>query len=433
MSQDDPFSVFGDDDRTIVRPTPGGRRGPAKESIPSISTPTKMPKFEDDLPGPFLYGENLIVANALPLLSLVSRLSAAVSHPAIQDLQQQLVNKLREFEGHCLRQGVRQEQVKIASYALCTLLDETILNTPWGAQSFWGHQSLLVLFHKEAWGGDRFFQILTQLVQQPSQNLFLIELFYLCISLGFQGKYRIDQSGPNALEQLRSELYSHIQQGRGDFERELSPRWQGLRDLRNALIRYVPLWVIAAAAGVLLLMVYLGFAFAINGASDPLSKQLFALAQEDIKLDFPAVSAVKTPTGRAERFKKLLAQEIGRNMVEVIDDRTLRIYNSFQSGSDRIKPEFAPMLDKIARELETGQDQVLVTGHTDDRPIFSAKFPSNWHLSAARAKNVAGILLALPGLAGKIRSEGRADNEALFPNDSTEHRALNRRVDLLIK
>jgi type VI secretion system protein ImpK len=74
-----------------------------------------------------------------------------------------------------------------------------------------------------------------------------------------------------------------------------------------------------------------------------------------------------------------------------------------------------------------------VTGHTDDKPIVSARFPSNWHLSAARAKNVLAILTSSAQLHGALRSEGRADGEPLVPNDSPEHRAMNRRVDLLVK
>ena len=87
----------------------------------------------------------------------------------------------------CTRES-GQEQVKIASYFLCSLIDETVLNTPWGNQSNWGHHSLLIQFHNEAWGGERFFQILDRLKQQPAQGLNLLELAYLCLSLGFEGK-----------------------------------------------------------------------------------------------------------------------------------------------------------------------------------------------------------------------------------------------------
>ncbi|MBS1214183.1 MAG: type / secretion system protein DotU family, partial [Proteobacteria bacterium] len=262
-----------------------------------------------------------------------------------------------------------------------------------------------------------------------------LELLHLCLSLGFEGKYRVVPNGLNTLEQLRGELYRLILSLRGDFERELSPRWRGIKDARHALARYVPLWVVAAASGAILILVYLGYAFAVNSASDPVYKELFALA----KLEVPMVRPDVRPTlpapqpVRLDRYQRLLAPEIARKMVEVVDDHTLRIYNSFASGNDRLRPDFVPMLTKIAKELENGQEQVLVTGHTDSQPMFSARFPSNWHLSNSRAKNVAALLLANPALAGRVRSEGRADTEALFPDDTPGHRALNRRVDILIK
>jgi type VI secretion system protein ImpK len=325
--------------------------------------------------------------------------------------------------------------MRMASYGLCTFLDEIIQNTPWGSQSNWGHQSLLILFHKEAWGGERFFQILEHLVKQPAQNLPLIELCYVLLSFGFEGKYRVMANGSNELEKQRLELYQLTQRVRGDFPPELSPRWHGQKTGNSSLITQVPLWVFASAAGGLLLLCYLGFAYFINSASDPTYRELLKLAKEPVQVAAAVTITPPAPVvaNRLERFKPLLREEISQNMVEVVDDSIIRVRNSFPSGSDQVKPEFLPMLKKIAKELENEQDSILVTGHTDDKPIVSARFPSNWHLSAARAKNVLAILTASAQLKGSARSEGRADGEPLEPNDTPEHRALNRRVDILIK
>jgi type VI secretion system protein ImpK len=274
------------------------------------------------------------------------------------------------------------------------------------------------------------------LVRQPAQNLNLIELCYLSLSLGFQGKFRISQNGLNELDKYRLELYQLIQRVRGDFERTLSPRWQGLKDVRNALIKFVPLWVVGAVAVAVLLLVYLAFLFSISRASDETLSHLAALGREKITTAQPLPPPVFKPpvAGRQERFTVLLKDEIAKNMVEVIDDRTLRIRNSFPAGSDQVKSEFAPMLRKIAAELATGQDRVLVTGYTDNSPIHSIRFPSNWDLSMSRAKHVADILVESGGLsAANVQSKGKADEDSLVPNDSPEHRALNRRVDISIQ
>jgi type VI secretion system protein ImpK len=441
VSQDDPFAPFGDEDKTILRPSPGGRRRPAPQAPEPAPAPPafQVPDFYAEAHRQAVFGENPFVSAALSLLSLAARLRGTAVHSAVAELQQELVKELRNFENRVLQRGIPQTQVRLASYALCALLDETVLNTPWGAQSSWGHQSLLVIFHKEAWGGEKFFQFLEGMLRQPAQHLDLIELFWLCLALGFEGRYRVMQNGANQLEQVRTEVHQLIRRLRKDFEPELSIRWRGLRDVRNPLARYVPLWVIAAAAGVLLVLVYLGFALAINGASDAVARDLYTLGREEAPIAPRAAVAATPPpaqpviVAKAGRFKRVLAQEIGQGRVEVVDDRILRIRNSFASGSDRLKPEFPPMFAKIAKELESGGDRVLITGHTDDKPIFSARFPSNFDLSTARAKNVGDILEASAALGGKVKYEGRADYEPLVPNDSTEHRAMNRRVDILIQ
>ncbi|OQW67445.1 MAG: type IV secretion protein DotU [Proteobacteria bacterium ST_bin11] len=429
---------FGDDDKTVLRPSPGGRL-PPQSSVTQIPPSAPLPTPSLNIPSlsqlSSVKSDSLLTLSA-GILSLAARLRTTVSYSGVDELKQKLAKEVREFENCGLNAGFQQETMRMASYGLCTFLDEIIQNTPWGSQSNWGHQSLLILFHKEAWGGERFFQILDHVVKQPAQNLALIELCYVLLSFGFEGKYRVMANGANELEKQRLELYQLTQRVRGDFPAELSPRWHGQKSANTSLISQVPLWIFASVAGGLLLLCYLGFAFFINSASDPVYRELLKLAKEPLQIATAAtISPPPAPVvaNRLERFKPLLRDEIAQNMVEVVDDSIIRVRNSFPSGSDQVKPEFLPMLKKIAKELENEQDSILVTGHTDDKPIVSARFPSNWHLSAARAKNVLAILTVSAQLKGSARAEGRADGEPLAPNDTPEHRALNRRVDILIK
>ena len=438
MAQGGPFS---NDDNTIIRPSPGGRM-PSQQTNQTQRIPSKPlqpPNIEQDIPffNVFNTRESAsLLELSAGILSLAARLKATVSYPAIDDLKQKLAKQVSEFERQALGSGLQQEQVRMASYTLCTFLDELIQNTPWGSQSNWGHQSLLILFHKEAWGGERFFQIVENLVKQPAQNLSLIEFCHVLLSFGFEGKYRVMAQGLNDLEKQRLELFQLIQRVKGDAPVDLSPRWRGLGILKPSLASQLPLWVLATVASGILLLCYLGFAFAINTASDPTYKALLGLSRETVAM--PVEQAVQpnmipVVVHHLERFKPLLAEEIAKNMVEVVDDNIIRIRNSFASGSDQVKPEFLPMLKKIAQELAKEPASILVTGHTDDKPMVSARFPSNWHLSTARAKHVLVILQNAAPLQGSARDECRADGEPLEANDTPEHRAFNRRVDILIK
>jgi type VI secretion system protein ImpK len=437
MNQHDSSSKFDDDTGTIIIPSPGGRRqetSDRREASFGIRGTVAV-----DLGKVPATGSNPFTSGAFSLLSLVPKLRRLPLHQAIHELRERLVSEIKGFESGALQQGVSQEQVKVATYFICSLIDQTVLNTPWGSHSDWGHHTLLVRFHNEAWGGETFFVILDRLLQRPVQNLHLLELAYLCLSLGFEGKYRTMDHGMRALEQLRQELYLQIQRIKGEPEHDLSLHWQGLRDLRNPLIRYVPLWVLTAVAGLLLIVIYLGFSYALNRTSDDVYDQLTAMAQETLRTTQPRSGPKVAPLivnepQLVERLRKLLAPEISKNMVAVLEGPILRIPNAFPSGSDRIREEFRPMLVKIAQELKDEPNRIQIIGHTDSQPIrFSARFPSNWHLSDARAREVAGLLVSAGPLGNRMDSEGHADTEPIAPNDTQDNKALNRRIDIFIR
>ena len=436
MSPSDPFSEFGDDDRTIIRPSPGGRRRQPPASSPAGFNASGIdgPKFRAG----DLEGSNPLISCSFALLSLVTKLRNLPQHNATSELQQQLVGEIKSFENRVLQKGASRNQVDITKLFLCSLIDETVLNTPWGNSCGWANNSLSNLFFKEVRGGEKFFQILDRLKQQPAQNLNLLEFAYLCLSLGFEGKYRSSDSGAHALEKERQEIYLLVQRLRGDAPRELSIHWQGMRDLSNPLSRYVPFWVLVVVAGALLMLVYMGYALAIRGTTDGVYDELITMAQKVEETQpiqtLPPVQRQKLPPSLTDRFRKLLAGEIAQNQVGVLDGPILRIFNSYPSGRARIKQEFRPMLAKIARELQNDASRIVVIGHTDNQKIkFSARFKSNWHLSRARAENAANILNENGALGKRVSFEGMADKDPIAPNDTKKNRALNRRIDIHIR
>ena len=333
-----------------------------------------------------------------------------------------------------MQQGYSEEQVRTASYLICSLVDETVLNTPWGSESFWGHDTLLVKFHKKTSGGEEFFPIVEGFMRRPTENLDLLELAYMCLSLGFEGKFRLSPRGDRALEELRTDIYTEIQRLRGDSGVALSVNWQGLRDLRSPLTRYVPMWVLWAGACLLLMLAYLGFSYSINKESDRIYGDWMTIASQEAKIPQPPPNYAVAPAPASfPNFRDLLANEIHRKMVVVLSGPILRLTNAFDSGSDRIRGEYMPLLTKIAQAFRNNKLSVEVAGHTDNRPIFSARFPSNWDLSNARAKKVAEALKAEGTPANLVTYKGMADKEPIAPNDTPAHRALNRRVDIHIR
>ncbi len=107
---------------------------------------------------------------------------------------------------------------------------------------------------------------------------------------------------------------------------------------------------------------------------------------------------------------------------------------TFRTGEAALNAHAAALLERILSLLLAESDcQVLIAGHTDDLPIQNAEFRSNWHLAAARAISVAEYFLA-GGLAPeRVVTQGFAEYQPLFPNDSEEHRQKNRRVEIVLR
>ena len=122
-------------------------------------------------------------------------------------------------------------------------------------------------------------------------------------------------------------------------------------------------------------------------------------------------------------------------VVQELSDRIrIRIISGdlFASGSDKVNLIYQPIIRKIARALESTKGQVLITGHTDKQQVISSRYPSNWHLSLARATRIADILAKDTRLNGRLLPEGRGSSEPVIGGSNTndDQHALNRRVEI---
>jgi chemotaxis protein MotB len=106
---------------------------------------------------------------------------------------------------------------------------------------------------------------------------------------------------------------------------------------------------------------------------------------------------------------------------------------SFKSGSASLDPEFFEVMDKITAVLKDRSGKIVVAGHTDNIPIRTGRFRSNWELSSARAVTVLHAMLRNPEIdENRVLVEGHADTVPLVENDTRENRAKNRRVELIV-
>lgn len=440
MSRDD---MAADQDATFLVPRPGGKGAPPIANIPnpapeaSPAPPSRSAPAEAPAPGTIhTSGINPLLRAANPLLDLIVPLRHMSTHSDLEDLRRRLVDGVREFESEAREANLSLEALSAARYALCTFLDETVSSTPWGGGGAWSGRSLLILFHNEASGGEKFFLILQRLAQDPRTNIDVLELMYVCLALGMEGRYRLIEGGRAQLDVLRERLLAMIRERRGPVERDLSPHWQGVVDKRNPLMRLLPLWVLAALTGVILMALQLAFSISLNRASDPVFAALHGVRTAVAEPAGPRKAAPAIEPARP-RLAAFLAPEIAQGLVSVADLPgksviTLHGDGMFGSGSADVSSGFYPLLNRIGDALKTVPGRVVVAGHTDDQRIVSARFPSNWHLSQARAEAVKQVLAARTGTPDRFVAEGRGDTEPLVPNDSAASRARNRRVDVTV-
>ena len=219
-------------------------------------------------------GKNALVNSAVTLFSLAVQLRGSMTNNNVESLKAHISNEIQKFEKVAKNTGVANEQISVARYALCTLLDETVMNTPWGNASKWSEQSLLSIFHRENLGGEKFFALIDRASTEPVRNLLLLEFLYVCLALGFEGKYGIINNGKEKLEEVRENLYRLLRTHTADIERDLSPNWRNHENRSSRLIKYIPLWVVAAISGAVLLSLFIGFSYLLNSNAIPVLMEL---------------------------------------------------------------------------------------------------------------------------------------------------------------
>jgi type VI secretion system protein ImpK len=391
-----------------------------------------------------LGGLNPLIAIANPVLGAVPQIRRALRHPNPQLLRKQLREQLESFQTSATSADIPGRTVEWAVYALCALLDESAASTPWGAE--WSDQGLLRDLRDEAGAAEGFFALLERLTSDPEENVELIEFFYVCMALGFEGRHR-GPEGRHELTRVRDRIYSLISRRRPRPRDGLSEHWRSPLDPlavqaadravpSPALlapverVRAMPLRAKLSIGGALLGTLLVGWLVAMRFADDPKSElrhtPVAPQPAEPQQAQQPAAPAVAQGSDLPRELgdAALVSQKDGIVRIELRHDR------QFATGAVRPDAGLRPLIERIARALDRAPGAIVVTGHADGTPARSG---GNQALSLARARSVAALIAG--GLADpkRVRAEGKGDAEPLVPNDSDANRAKNRRVVIEVR
>ncbi|MFC0140525.1 DotU family type VI secretion system protein [Erwinia mallotivora] len=375
---------------------------------------------------------NPLVAAANALLNAIPQIRHSVTHADPGGLRQRLIDEMRQFEMNCQRAGLPYEVIIGARYCLCTALDEAAALTPWGSRGVWPGQGLLVTFHNETWGGEKFFQLLARLSQNPREQIILLELINYCLQLGFEGRYRVLDNGRSQLETIRQRLLQMIRSVRGGYAPPLSPHPEDHPVTRKLWRPVVPLWACAALVGFLACLFYILLNWRLGDATRPVLASVWQMPLPEVTIQNPA-----PPAPAALNLKGFLRPEIEQGLVSVKDEAdqsvvTLKGDGLFTSGSTAVRGRYEEVLDRVAQAMNNVSGRILVIGYSDNVPIRSARFASNYELSLARAQSVQERLQQHLSQPQRVKAEGRGETNPLVPNTTAENRARNRRVDITL-
>jgi len=433
MDPDDPFANPDFSDRTVVKPIPGGRRADFRKP----SDQPKPPASDGPVKLHHLGHLNPLEHAASTLLALLTRLSSFPDQVDTGKLHELMTHEIHQFQKQALTEGIDQKTVYTARYVLCTAIDEAVLNTPWGSDSGWAQNSLLSSFHQEVSGGERFFSMLKELSETPTRNRELLELMYLCLSLGFEGRYRVAKGGKDKLLAIREWLYQQLDKAGEPVEHTLSPHWQGVRDIQNPVIRAIPLWVLGAVAIALLTLLFSLLLTSLNQQSDPVYAAIHKMQPPNYIATPPRPSPPIATPKKQPILSQLLAAEIKQKKIQVKEQSGLNKVvipgdRLFRSGSATINSSVIPLLQQITAQLNKLPGSIRIIGHSDSDPIHTARFPSNWALSKSRADAVAAIVRQNLNDPKRLSTEGRAELEPVASNETRAGKAKNRRVEVIL-
>jgi type VI secretion system protein ImpK len=427
---DDPFAFDDDDDRTVLQPS--SNKGRATHASIPVRTPASLPP---------LGGINPLEKAASRLIPLLLTIRHSADLPNADQLRNRLIQELNEFKQAALPILKDQKKVTQASYVMCTAMDEAVMNTPWGHKANWSQHNMLSTFHNEVAGGERFFALLKGLGNKPKENIDLLELMYVCLSLGYEGTYRIAENGKETLTKVQAWLYEIITSVRNEPQAALSIQWQGSGHKESKLPKMTVLWVIGAAALTLSSLVYIGYRYSLGDRSDGAIAGFFGIKPAPLQVNSivpPAAPPASSSTNaQLITLEQLLQAQIDLNLIEVDDsfnEGKVRILgnNLFASGKTTLNTDLEPLVQAIAKAMDQFKGSILVTGHSDNVPIRSGRFASNLELSRERAISVAERIAFSVQDSTRVGAEGRGSLEPIADNSSASGRARNRRVEVSI-
>lgn len=212
------------------------------------------------------YGYNRLIDAAHPLFGLVMRIRQLKTAPdtSIEAIYKTVKQQIASIDEEIARLNYDHATLLAYRYCLCSFIDEAVMGTPWGAQSIWAERSLLSVYHNETWGGEKFFTILSRMMLDPEKYRDILEFMYLCLCLGFKGRYGVQVNNSDELQNIITKLHKLLRQMRGETPEWINQAYNNVVSSRIRIGSQWPWWSPWAIAAVVLIVTFALYVLFLN-------------------------------------------------------------------------------------------------------------------------------------------------------------------------
>jgi type VI secretion system protein ImpK len=360
------------------------------------------------------------------LIAYVIFFDASCEHspPTLNELREKIVSLLNAQEERAKGIGVSPEAFREARFAVLSWVDEMILNSKWPYRTRWQH--LMLVYFGTLNAGEEFFQHLEQL---PPQSNNVLEIYYLCLSMGFEGRYAFGDER-RELRDLKQRLYKQLCATNGDIRQNylrLFPEAYQTASVQTAAPRRSKLLLWHIGAFSIPILLFICYWLILRHESD----RLLALIQTPTSVPTPApVPAPIDPL-------RSLVQELRRKGIPAEDTPrgVLITLGSllFKSNSTDLSQEAQSKIYDIVDTVKRyAPDRIIVVeGHASkERTVDEAR---NQQLSEGRARTVADAFRFSGFSSDRISARGFGSRVSVADNETEQGRAKNRRVEIIVR
>ncbi len=181
-------------------------------------------------------------------------------------LRQKIKDLFDSWRRKCQRAETETQDIEAAQFAFVAFLDETIITSDWVQRDAWIANPLQMEYYNRFDAGEEFFSRLEDLRQRPKSHASVLEIYYLCMAMGFEGKYQLHDK--EKLRWIIEDTYNELRQISGRAVEKLSPHGRPRDEIVEAVKTDIPLWVVGVVSAGFCIFVYLILIFIITGKAD---------------------------------------------------------------------------------------------------------------------------------------------------------------------